>query len=92
MQLFLVFVPLYLVLGWVANTWIRARHGYPLPGDRPQRDTQTDERDALVDRLEARVRVLERIATDSSQALRAELDELCRDRRGSPEGRGDSRS
>jgi hypothetical protein len=84
MQLFLVIVPLYLVLAWVANTWIRARHGYPLPGGATPRDERAEDRDALIARLEARIRVLERIATDSARELRAELDELERQDRRPP--------
>jgi hypothetical protein len=41
------------------------------------------ERDALIAKLEERVRVLERIATDDSARLRAEIDSL----RDPPSGR-----
>lgn len=41
------------------------------------------ERDALIENLEERVRVLERIATDDSARLRAEIDSL----RDAPAGR-----
>lgn len=75
-HLTLILVPLYLVLGYVATTWIRARHGYPLAGGAGRRDERTDERDALVDRLEARVRVLERIVTDRPGELDAEIEVL----------------
>jgi hypothetical protein len=52
------------------------------PIDRPQRASRPDlegalaERDALIAKLEERVRVLERIATDDSARLRAEIDSL----------------
>ncbi len=51
--------------------------------DRPQRrrgrrdlESALAERDALIAKLEERVRVLERIATDDSARLRAEIDAL----------------
>jgi hypothetical protein len=52
------------------------------PIDRPRRrmrgdlDSELAERDALIAKLEERVRVLERIATDDSARLRAEIDGL----------------
>jgi hypothetical protein len=53
------------------------------PLDRPRRrghranlDSELAERDALIAKLEERVRVLERIATDDSARLRAEIDSL----------------
>ena len=53
------------------------------PFDRPRRrESRADlesalaERDALIAKLEERVRVLERIATDDSARLRAEIDAL----------------
>jgi hypothetical protein len=51
--------------------------------DRPRRrgyradlESELAERDALIAKLEERVRVLERIATDDSARLRAEIDSL----------------
>ena len=55
--------------------------GIPI-GRRHRRESRDDmadalaERDALIARLEERVRVLERIATDGSARLRAEIDAL----------------
>jgi len=53
------------------------------PIDRPRRrarradlEGELAERDALIAKLEERVRVLERIATDDSARLRAEIDAL----------------
>ena len=53
------------------------------PTDRPRRrahradlEGALAERDALIAKLEERVRVLERIATDDSARLRAEIDAL----------------
>ena len=52
------------------------------PTERQRRTSRPDlegalaERDALIAKLEERVRVLERIATDDSARLRAEIDSL----------------
>ena len=53
------------------------------PSERPRRrmgragfESSLAERDALIAKLEERVRVLERIATDDSARLRAEIDSL----------------
>jgi hypothetical protein len=75
---------------WVITTAIRARHGYPLTDDwgnpvHPIRadDSATrsliDENKQLkstVERLEERLKVLERIATDPTKRLSDEIDEL----------------
>src|SRR5262245_30603095 len=59
----------------------RPMRGDPL--DRPRRrghradlESELAERDALIAKLEERVRVLERIVTDDSARLRAEIDSL----------------
>jgi hypothetical protein len=85
-----------IVLGptaWVANTWIRARHGYPLEdndgkptvvsggGPDAQRTiqllTNENERQAgQISRLEERIAVLERIATDPAERVSREIDAL----------------
>jgi hypothetical protein len=74
-------------LAGVLTTWIRAKHGYPLDrrgrrGDWPQAGEIADlkaavaSRDAIIAKLEERVRVLERIATDKPATLRDEIDRL----------------
>ena len=74
-------------LGWVITTAIRARHGYPLEGEWGgkvhKHDPETDnlvsenrELKATVDRLEDRLKVLERIATDPSRKLADDIDNL----------------
>lgn len=80
------------MLAWVITTAIRARHGYPLedewggktihPRD-PASDTTTtalvaenEQLKATVGRLEERLKVLERIATDPSRQLSDEIDRL----------------
>ena len=84
-----VAIPITAILAGVLTTWIRARHGYPLDrrggrrGEWPNPAAELTDlkaavasRDATIAKLEERVRVLERIATDSSAALRDEIDRL----------------
>ena len=71
-------------IAWVANTWIRARHDYPLEGRRGELTVREDpalaaENAALrsqVERLEDRLRVLERIATDPAERTAREIESL----------------
>ena len=77
--------------GWVITSWIRAKHGYPLEGEwggavtkqEPEANRKiellTSENDKLhgqVSRLEERIAVLERIATDAPGRLTAEIEKL----------------
>ena len=77
--------------GWIITTAIRARHGYPLEGewggtihkDSPevarQNQLLAQENDLLrgkIGRLEERLSVLERIATDAPARLTAEIENL----------------
>ncbi len=79
------------MIGWVATTWIRARHGYPIENEwsgmteKPNVDgdrrvallTQENERlNGQVSRLEERIAVLERIATDPAERLGRDIDAL----------------
>lgn len=77
---------------WAFNNWVRARHGYPIEtkkGELIRRDgdlsltRQTDllkaENEKLhgqVSRLEERLAVLERIATDPAERVSREIDAL----------------
>jgi hypothetical protein len=78
-------------IGIILNTWIRARHGYPLNDDRKNPITKEDpsatrrlellttENGRLtgqVGRLEERIAVLERIATDPAERTAREIDSL----------------
>ena len=74
-------------VAWVVTTAIRARHGYPLEGEWGGTVTKDDsaaerllaENEALktnVARLEDRLKVLERIATDPSRRLADDIDDL----------------
>ena len=74
-------------LAWIITTAIRARHGYPLEGEWGGTVNKTDpatgklaaeneELKATVNRLEDRLKVLERIATDPSRRLSDDIDNL----------------
>jgi hypothetical protein len=77
--------------GWVITTWIRARHGYPVEGEwggmSAKGDPNAERKIELlsnenaqltgkITRLEDRIAVLERIATDKPTRLSAEIDSL----------------
>ena len=78
-------------LAWIITTAIRARHGYPIEGEFGgtvhRRDPAGDETTKklvaenkqlkeTVGRLEERLKVLERIATDPTRRLEDEIDKL----------------
>jgi hypothetical protein len=78
-------------IGWVVTTWIRAKHGYPIENEwsgtahkgNPDGDRKvqllTSENERLVGqvgRLEERIAVLERIATDPAARTAREIDAL----------------
>ena len=78
-------------LGWIVTTAIRARHGYPVTDDwgrnvgklDPVADDKAREMlvenaqlKASVGRLEERLAVLERIATDPSNQIASEIARL----------------
>ncbi|WCM29117.1 hypothetical protein NDN01_09590 [Sphingomonas sp. QA11] len=77
--------------GWIINNWVRARHGYPLEDEwsgktakgapdaerKIQLLTTENERQAgQISRLEERIAVLERIATDPAERTARAIDEL----------------
>lgn len=80
---------------WVATTWIRARHGYPVDNEKGELigreghlgdnrriallTTENERLNGQVGRLEERLRVLERIATDPATRTAHEIEAL-RDR------------
>lgn len=76
------------MLGWVITTAIRAKHGYPITddwgntvrrgGDGDEARLLSESRDLAgkVERLEERLAVLERIATDPGRRLSDEIDRL----------------
>lgn len=79
-------------LGWVLTSWIRARHGYPIEnewsgvahkGESPDAarkiELLTSENERLtgqIGRLEERLAVLERIATDPAERTAREIEQL----------------
>ena len=86
-------VPVVAILAWVANNWIRARHGYPLDEHRDRRrgrhgtDLEAERQVLLLSsenekltnqvlRLEERIAVLERIATDPATRVAREIESL----------------
>ena len=74
--------------GWVATTWIRARHGYALEDEwggktKSRAAAETDSLRAenatlrqQLGQVEDRIKVLERIATDSSGRLAYQIEAL----------------
>lgn len=74
-------------VGWLVNNWIRAKHGYALEDEWGGKTVKNDKQVAalqaenteLKERLalfEDRVIVLERIATDKSVGLAAQIENL----------------
>lgn len=89
--IFVLAIIAIVTIAWVMTTAIRARHGYPLtddwgntvhksPADSDEQTkalaTENEELKATVGRLEERLKVLERIATDPSRQLSDEIDRL----------------
>lgn len=80
------------VIGWVVNTWLRVRNGYPLESSwgkpiYPQKNEETIERVKLLSQENAQLRAelgavkdrlvnVERIVTDSSLKLTHEIESL----------------
>ena len=77
--------------GWVASTWIRAKHGYPVENEwsgmvakgSPEMDRTIEllsndnaRLTGQLSRLEERIAVLERIATDRGTRLADEIEQL----------------
>jgi len=90
-QTFVIAIIALSTMGWVVPTWIRARHGYPLTDDGGKTVARSDpdaerkisllssENDRLtgqISRLEERIAVLERIATDPAERTAREIDSL----------------
>jgi len=78
--------------GWVLNNWIRARHGYPISDDSGESvhrsdslqserkiellSTENSDLKGKISRLEERIAVLERIATDPAERTAREIESL----------------
>ncbi|HYD13380.1 MAG TPA: hypothetical protein VEC11_11085 [Allosphingosinicella sp.] len=90
-QFFVIAIIAISTFGWIASSWIRARHGYPLenewsgtshkgnPDAERRIELLTDENAGLkgqIGRLEERIAVLERIATDPATRTAHEIEQL----------------
>ena len=90
-QFFVLGIIAISTFGWLVSSWIRARHGYPLEDEwsgkshkgsaEAERKIEllTDENAGLkgqVSRLEERIAVLERIATDPATRTAHEIEQL----------------
>lgn len=89
---FVLGIILISTIGWVLTSWIRARHGYPVtddwgktvardsgPSAARQIELLSTENAGLkgqIGRLEERLAVLERIATDPAERTAREIDSL----------------
>jgi len=88
---FVIAIVFISTMGWVLTSWIRARHGYPLENEWSGTSSQVDpaaerkielltnENDRLtgqIGRLEERIAVLERIATDPAERTAREIENL----------------
>jgi hypothetical protein len=85
---FVVAIVLVCTLGWLANNWIRAKHGYPLEDEWGGKTVRPDtaetqrlkaENKSLHDKLDAmqdRMIVLEKIVTDRGYSLAEEIEAL----------------
>ena len=77
--------------GWILNNWIRAKHGYDLedewcgrtkknsPDEQRKIELLSNENEELagkIDRLQERLAVLERIATDPAKRTAEEIEAL----------------
>jgi hypothetical protein len=90
-KIFVILIIAISTFGWLASSWIRARHGYPLenewsgtthkgnPDAERRIELLTDENAGLkgqISRLEERLAVLERIATDPAERTAREIEQL----------------
>ena len=91
---FVVLIVAISMIGWIVNNWIRAKHGYPLEdelfgkseklptGDSRESEALREQNRQLreiVERMEDRMVVLERIVTDKGYTVAEEIEAL-RDR------------
>ncbi len=90
-KIFALLIVAITTFGWLASSWIRARHGYPLEdewGGKTHRGSVEAERrielltnenaglKGQIGRLEERLAVLERIATDPATRTAHEIEQL----------------
>jgi hypothetical protein len=88
-QTFLIFmIVLICTVGWLANNWIRAKHGYPLEDEWGGKTDKPDTAETLrlhaenrelhgkVDAMQDRLIGLEKIVTDRGYSLAGEIEAL----------------
>lgn len=88
---FVVALVMISTIGWLISTWIRAKHGYPIENEwsgTSQREeigagrkielltTENSDLKGKVLRLEERIAVLERIATDPAERTARDIEAL----------------
>jgi hypothetical protein len=86
--LFVLLIVTVCTLGWLANNWIRAKHGYPLENEWGGKTEKPDSAETLrlraenrdlhgkVEAMQDRLIVLEKIVTDRGYSLSAEIEAL----------------
>jgi hypothetical protein len=96
---FIVMIMALSIIGWLANNWIRAKHGYALEDEWGGKTVQTETAEAQrllaenralhekLDAMQGRMVVLEKIVTDRGYSLSDEIEAL-RDERRPNEGAG----
>jgi hypothetical protein len=82
---FVLAVSVVSIVGGIVNTWIKARHGYPLESD-DKRSASKSKMDAIcaenhdlkqrLTEVTDRLAVLERIATDPAARVAHEIEQL----------------
>ncbi|OQW47668.1 MAG: hypothetical protein A4S16_08020 [Proteobacteria bacterium SG_bin6] len=90
-QIFVLAIIGMSTLSWVITSWIRAKHGYPIEnewsGTVTKEEASSDRKIELLSsenekltgqiaRLEERIAVLERIATDPAERVARQIDAL----------------
>lgn len=86
--LFVLMIVALAVGGWLANNWIRAKHGFPIEdswgrkvepaanAENLRLKAENRELNEKLDAMQDRVIVLEKIVTDRGYSLSAEIDAL----------------
>jgi hypothetical protein len=86
--LFILLIVTVCTIGWLANNWIRAKHGYPLENEWGIKMDKADSAETRrliaenrdlhekVDAMQDRLVVLEKIVTDRGYSLASEIEAL----------------
>ena len=71
-------IPIFAIIGGVAVTWIKAKHGLLETSEQLNKKLQAElaARDATIAEHAERLKVLERIVTDSATQLDRQIDRL----------------